>query len=339
VAPGKATVKAVINNGKKKITSKCTVTVRSVKNETDVPVAVPTNAPVTQAPVIVTPTNTPEATVGSTNAPTNEPAATPTNEPADEPTNEPVATPTKEPDEDIKDEPIVTDQFEITYDRDENIEQIIEYTTQDYESGKGVIVDPKVGFARNKETGDFDVSGEGQVNFKVVPKEGYEVDTVTVVAKDGSDEKYYSSIKGKPDTEVDNLFRVTKITGDIIIKITLKVADNTPVTEFVGTFVVEGGHATITTYKSQNLSEDGKTENATSAVARTKEGEVDINGDGQINFVVNVEDGYKAKVKVSPSINYKNIKDSKEDGLPVNTYRITRIYGDITITVKVSPVE
>ena len=66
-----------------------------------------------------------------------------------------------------------------------------------------------------------------------------------------------------------------------------------------------------------------------------------MDGNGQINFKVVCEEGYRVKdVVVTPGYPaYKNLKtsaDSKEtDVIPENTYRVTKITSDITITVTV----
>lgn len=60
-------------------------------------------------------------------------------------------------------------------------------------------------------------------------------------------------------------------------------------------------------------------------------GEILINGEGQINFKVVLDEGYEIKnISITPS-NYKNLKFPSELG--ENTYRITKITGDITITI------
>lgn len=99
---------------------------------------------------------------------------------------------------------------------------------------------------------------------------------------------------------------------------------------YTATFVTDG-HCTITTYLTQDYTGTSYA-NQTTAVARDSDtGEVDTSGSGQINFTVVLEDGYEiASVSVEGS--YKNLKDSSDTGLE-NTYRITKVASDLTVTV------
>lgn len=95
---------------------------------------------------------------------------------------------------------------------------------------------------------------------------------------------------------------------------------------YTGTFAIEGGNATITIYETQDTSNGSE---GTSAIARDGDtGEILTNGEGQINFTVNPEEGYSV-AEVTASGNYKNIKS-----ISGTTYRITKITGDLTITIK-----
>lgn len=100
---------------------------------------------------------------------------------------------------------------------------------------------------------------------------------------------------------------------------------------YTATFVIEGGSATITTYATQDYSSGN--ENQTSAVATNSDtGEVDVGGSGQINFTVIPEDGYEVASVTATSGTYKNIKGPTDTGL-ANTYRITKVTDDMTVTV------
>lgn len=81
------------------------------------------------------------------------------------------------------------------------------YYTQDYTEPSET--DVTCAYARNSDTGETDVSGDGQINFKVTADEGYEVSEITV---DGS----YKNLK-----EIgDGFWRITKIAGDITVTVT-----------------------------------------------------------------------------------------------------------------------
>ena len=105
-------------------------------------------------------------------------------------------------------------------------------------------------------------------------------------------------------------------------------ADDT--TGYTVTFSVDEG-ITIDIYYTQDYTTADET-NVTSAVARdSSSGEVDTSGDGQVNFKVNVADGYTLGT-VSASGSYKNLKDSSDTGED-GVYRLTKITGAATVTV------
>jgi hypothetical protein len=112
------------------------------------------------------------------------------------------------------------------------------------------------------------------------------------------------------------------------------------VTVTVGTTTTESGFVAafshdnvvqVTVYTTQAYT-DGVI--ATSAPARDADtGLVLTTGDGQVNFMITVATGYQVtSVAVTPSGNYKNLKTPEELGRP-NTYRITRITGNVTVTI------
>lgn len=216
------------------------------------------------------------------------------------------------------------------------MKSITTYNTQDYTNPDNIFENQTVAYARSSETGEILTNGDGQVNFTAVVEPGYVVDTVTVTPKE-----HYNNIKGKSDTGMDNTFRVTKITGPVSIAITTKPEEASP-DSYTATFIVDG-HASITTYKTQNYDDpEGAFTGQTTAVARDADtGDILTDGNGQINFTVVPDAGYVVEsVSVGPDNprNYKNIKDSVDTGRD-NTYRITKITGDLIITVTVVPAE
>ncbi|MBQ6376903.1 MAG: CotH kinase family protein, partial [Lachnospiraceae bacterium] len=95
--------------------------------------------------------------------------------------------------------------------------------------------------------------------------------------------------------------------------------------------------ASVTVLETQNP--DGPTvENASTAHPRsTDTGFIDCSGDGQINFVVNPEDGYElVSVTAEPASAYKNLKGPEDTNIP-NGYRLTKVKGDLTINVVTKP--
>ena len=94
-----------------------------------------------------------------------------------------------------------------------------------------------------------------------------------------------------------------------------------------------GEGASVTVYETQDI-EGACVENATVAYPRNSDtGRIECAGDGQVNFVVNLQPGYEL-VGVTATGGYKNLKGPADTGV-VNGYRITKVSGDVTINVSV----
>ena len=92
-------------------------------------------------------------------------------------------------------------------------------------------------------------------------------------------------------------------------------------------------HATIDTYYTKEDYTKPSETNVTSAVARSDTGEIDTSGDGQVNFKVNVAEGYAIdSVVAEPKENFKNLKDSTDTKVE-GMYRLTKVTGPVTVTV------
>jgi len=206
-----------------------------------------------------------------------------------------------------------------------------------------------VAYARNSATGEIDTTGEGQVNFVVKAAEGYSIESVTVV--EGANN--YKNMKLISEDENSACYRITKIKGDIIVSVTcvekeipggdvdpeVPTEPETPETpEVVGipvSFTSAEG-AVITVYATKDLNAETATTDLAGVVARNGDtGEVDNTGDGQVNFTVDVQDGYSLlSVSVSEGAgNFKNIKLISEEAVNPAVYRITKVTGPITISV------
>ena len=105
------------------------------------------------------------------------------------------------------------------------------YYTQDYTSADEA--DVSSAYARDGATGEILTDGSGQINFTVIPADGYEVANVT--ATEGA----YKNIKGPADTAVDNTYRITKITSDLTITVTLAQGSEIDTSDPVITFTDE----------------------------------------------------------------------------------------------------
>ncbi len=99
-------------------------------------------------------------------------------------------------------------------------------------------------------------------------------------------------------------------------------------------FAGDSGVSSITVYNTQDYSGASESISATgTTVSRSSAtGEPDSTGDGQVNFTIVLNDGYALDSVSVTAGTYKNIKGPTDTGL-ANTYRITKISGDTTITI------
>ena len=92
------------------------------------------------------------------------------------------------------------------------------YYTQDYTAADETNVTVTV--SRNSTTGDPDSTGDGQVNFTVLPDDGY---VVSDIAVEGS----YKNLKGPDDTGLADTYRITKVASDLTVTVTVTAASDT----------------------------------------------------------------------------------------------------------------
>lgn len=94
-----------------------------------------------------------------------------------------------------------------------------------------------------------------------------------------------------------------------------------------------GAGCSVTVYPTQDLT-DGGTQNAEWAFPRAGDsGAIDVSGDGQVNFVITLEEGYTLdSVTATPTANYKNLKANVDASVP-NSYRLTKVTDAVTVTV------
>ncbi len=104
------------------------------------------------------------------------------------------------------------DSFKGTFVVEGGSAAITTYATHDYESGEE---NQTEAYARDDTTGEITTDGSGQINFKVTPEDGY---TVAVVSATGGT---YKNIKTPEELGTDNIWRITKITDDLTITVTL----------------------------------------------------------------------------------------------------------------------
>lgn len=117
----------------------------------------------------------------------------------------------------------------------------------------------------------------------------------------------------------------------------LPIEENvTPLEEGYEVSFVTDGHAVIDVYHTKDYTTPDET-GVIRTFARSSKGELDMTGDGQVNFKVTVEDGYEV-VSVSADKNYKNLKDSADTGVE-NIYRLTKITGNVTVSVSTQEIK
>ena len=99
-------------------------------------------------------------------------------------------------------------------------------------------------------------------------------------------------------------------------------------------FAGDSGVKSITVYNTQDYTGASESISATgTTISRSSAtGEPDSTGDGQVNFTIEIADGYALDSVSVTAGTYKNIKGPTDTGL-ANTYRITKVTGALTVTV------
>ncbi|MCD7934476.1 MAG: metallophosphoesterase [Oscillospiraceae bacterium] len=100
----------------------------------------------------------------------------------------------------------------------------------------------------------------------------------------------------------------------------------------VVTFETDENSSVDVYYTKDNYSEPDETDVTTAYVRGKSSTEIDNSGDGQVNFRVNVEDGYTYAIEIDPETGYNNCKGEEETGV-ADIWRITKISADLTVTV------
>lgn len=217
--------------------------------------------------------------------------------------------------------------YTVSFIVDEHTTVTVYATQEDMTSG----ANGEVSTTAKSKDGDTGVitSNDGQVNFVLSFSEGYEIDTISV---DGS----YNKVKGSGDTLVENGYRITKVASDLTVTITTKEkdAEEDYSQGYLVTFV-SGEHYTVTVYNTQDMSNGGSVSNtaysrdsATGALTLT---------DGQVNFSVNVDEGYVVDA-ITIEGGYRNLKEVTDSGV-ANSYRITKITSELTVTITLKEAE
>jgi len=126
--------------------------------------------------------------------------------------------------------------FTGTFVLDSNVNVMV-YSTQEYSDG----VISTVAYAKDSDTGAILTDGDGQINFKVNVTEGYGVLSIIV-----SPSSSYNSLKTPEELELDNTYRITKITGDVTITITTYLLPDDYVSTEATTISLNNTSVTVT---------------------------------------------------------------------------------------------
>ena len=118
-------------------------------------------------------------------------------------------------DHSVEQEAVINKGYTVTFAGDSGVDYITVYQTQDTAGASESVSATGTAVSRSSATGEPDSTGDGQVNFTVVLKNGYTLDTVS--ATDGT----YKNIKDLSD----NTYRITKINADTVITITTQKSE------------------------------------------------------------------------------------------------------------------
>ena len=214
--------------------------------------------------------------------------------------------------------PTIDEGYKVTFITNEFVTVTI-YDTQ--EMVNGTVTNDTV--SKDSSTGNPSSTGDGQVNFSLEIVEGYELSSISV-------EGTYKNIKYPFETQVEGLYRITKIASDLKVTIETIEADTPEDLEnaFKVNFVLDENITTVI-YKTQEL-----TNGEYSIVGYARDGSSGAllnDGNGQINFLLQLKSGFEVD-QIEITGEYKNLKTPADTGVS-NTYRITKIASDLTVTI------
>ena len=210
--------------------------------------------------------------------------------------------------------------FTVTFVCDSNVTVYV-YETQDM-SGDGE--ETNTAYSRNGETGALLKDGNGQVNFKIVFANGYELKDIVIT-------EGYNNLKGSSDTGIQYGYRITKITANLTVTVTSQLeGTQEDLTQGYKITFEHDEHVSVVVYKTQDMTNGGeKTDIAYSRESGT--GTLNKDG-GQVNFVLVFDEGYELGSISATAGAYKNIKYPHEIDV-ANGFRITQITGELTVTI------
>lgn len=216
--------------------------------------------------------------------------------------------------------------FEVTFEKGDHVKSVTVYKNK-----KCTMLDEGPKFYTRTENGLLINDGdESQISFAVEVDEGY---APRVEAEKGK----YKNIKDPSgtsgDTDVENVFRITKVNDNIKVTVSAVSAEADPDASKV-TFVLK--HCTVKVlvgeYVDETTAIDTRTDADGKYFTRLKDGGFARGGSAQVNFIVVPDNGYKFEGTDNITV-VGEIEEFKVANPDVNAVKVKKVASDLTITV------
>ena len=210
-------------------------------------------------------------------------------------------------DHSVDQEAVADEGYTVTFAGDSGVSSVTVYNTQDYTGASESVAATGSTVSRSSATGEPDSTGDGQVNFTVVLKDGYALDSVSVTA--GT----YKNIKGPTDTGLANTYRITKISADTTITVkTVQCEHGTIKSGTTPAWTWSDGYGTATL--SYTCAECGNTVNVDGAVTSA------LTSSNLITFTAKAYIGSTEYTDTKTSAPFTAVFDCDEGVESVNVY-------------------
>ena len=206
---------------------------------------------------------------------------------------------------------------------EEGTAKINVYYSQNY--GTVSEEDVSEALARDKTSGEEVTSG-GQINFEVVCSDGYEVESVTVTPGGN-----YTNLKDHttdPDSLSENMYRITKLTGDVVVNIKTRKAENN-----------SGDNGDTSGDNGNTSGDNGNTsgDNGNSSGDNGNTSGDNGNSSNDNSSLSTAADGPIAGTKLSyKKYYYKVIKAGSSDGSIIGELQVTGLRKKSVTTIKIA---
>ena len=211
-------------------------------------------------------------------------------------------------------------------------------------------------YSRSKDAPYGHTLNAGQFNFEVIPDAGYKFVSGIEVGSELAGAAFVTGDFNKVVRSAENVYRITKINGEISIKIRCIPEAGEEGLGYEVTFVTE--HCKVMVYDDQNYNFKPAELVNGKALTRTSSGDaakyvadnpdtadIDEEVKPQINFIVVCDEGYEFNSGVAVGSSEKASKISfitgdfnKFENVGEGIYKVTKIKGDLTITISATAV-